>query len=412
MSHTLSSSTTTMDSDSDYEFDSDYETSTFLAYVDEPDADDVAASPLDTRLGGQPIWLHPDSPAPKELMECLNCHKQMPMLLQAYSTLEDKYYDRVVYVFSCPEAGCRRKPGSVRALRSIRRDPEREVREKIRDAELKKIEAEQQREKDEARAKKKEAMSSIGSSMFGGAGGEKSSNPFASAGGNPFASAGGNPFAKKEEPKNDKAAAKKEAEDQEVSAEDAATDELIESLQKTKLAEFDYKRDTSVPKFQHGHYLFTEQEYITPESQRELPKGIKIEEEADDGEVTDAAAEAVIDKEYNKLINLDKHFHKFSDIVEHNPEQVVRYEFQGQPLYYAEDEVSYKTSKLLESKKKAFEFQVMPHAISLLSDDILNGMEWGTVLVCVDPEDTLPELDDNSVGYAEEYVGVQWEKEH
>lgn len=393
-----------MDSDSDFEFDSDYETSTYLGFVDEPDSDDIPASPLDTRLGGQPIWLHPDSPASPELMKCLNCHKQMPMLLQAYSTLDDKYYDRVMYVFSCPEPGCRRKPGSVRALRSIRRDPEREVREKKRDAELKKIEEQQQKEKDEARARKKEAMGSIGSNLVGG---DKGSNPFASA--NPFASKSGNPFAKSEDPFAKEVESEKA---EETEAPPSPTDELISSLQKTQLAEFDYKRDVSCPKFQHGHYLYTEQEYLTPESQRELPEGTKIEVEADDGETTDETAEAVIDKEYEKMVNVDKHFHRFSDIVEHNPEQVVRYEFKGQPLYYADDEVTKEVQELLKSEKKAFEFQVMPNAISQVSDDIINGMEWGTIMVCVDPEDELPELDNNNVGYAEEFVGVQWEKEH
>ncbi|KAG5372899.1 20S rRNA accumulation protein 4 [Yarrowia sp. C11] len=408
-----------MDSDSDFEFDSDYETSTYLGFVDEPDSAEIPASPLDTRLGGQPIWLHPESPAPQELMKCLHCHKQMPMLLQAYSTLEDKYYDRVMYVFSCPEPGCRRQPGSVRALRSIRRDPEREVREKKRDAELKKIEEQQQKEKDEARARKREAMSNIGSNLVG----EKSGNPFAS--GNPFSAKSDNPFAKSENPFAKKAEEKaveaaeevktvsEEAEESEdAQSPSSPTDELISSLQKTQLAEFDYKRDVSCPKFQHGYYLYTEQEYLTPESQRALPEGIKIDMEAEDGETTDETAEGVVDKEYEKLVNVDKLFHRFSDIVEHNPEQVVRYEFKGQPLYYADDEVSKEVGELIKSDKKAFEFQVMPNAISQVSDDIINGMEWGTIMVCVDPEDNLPELDKNNVGYAEEFVGVQWEKEH
>lgn len=388
-----------MDSDSDFEFDSDYETSTYLGFIDEADSADIPASPLDTRLGGQPIWLHPDSPPSADLMKCLNCQKQMPMLVQAYSTLEDKYYDRVMYVFACPEPGCRRKAGSVRALRSIRRDPEREVREKKRDAELKKIEEQQQKEKEEAKAKKKEAMGKIGSVMTGDKGGNpfSQSNPFAKND-NPFAK-NDNPFAKKEEEKKDEVVAS------------SPTDELISSLQKTQLAPLPYKRDTSCPKFQHGHYLYTEQEYLTPESHRELPEGIKIETEAEDGEVTDETAEAVLDKEYEKMVNVDNHFHRFSDIVEHNPEQVVRYEFKGQPLYYADDETHKEVSELLKSEKKAFEFQVMPNAISQVSDDIINGMEWGTILVCVDPEDKLPELDENNVGYEEEFVGVQWEKD-
>ncbi len=41
--------------------------------------------------------------------------------------------------------------------------------------------------------------------------------------------------------------------------------------------------------------------------------------------------------------------------------------------------------------------------------DILNGMSWGTIIVCTDEEDYMPEFDRNHVGYVEEWVGVQWE---
>ena len=64
----------------------------------------------------------------------------------------------------------------------------------------------------------------------------------------------------------------------------------------------------------------------------------------------------------------------------------------------------------------------MPKAIMDLEDlgnnrnvginDILNGMSWGTIIVCTDEEDFIPEesFDANQVGYIEEWCGVQWEE--
>ena len=54
----------------------------------------------------------------------------------------------------------------------------------------------------------------------------------------------------------------------------------------------------------------------------------------------------------------------------------------------------------------------MPHAITMLErDDVgLDGMEWGTIIVasctCVPRW-----VDEDGVGYVEEWVGVQWEQQ-
>lgn len=54
----------------------------------------------------------------------------------------------------------------------------------------------------------------------------------------------------------------------------------------------------------------------------------------------------------------------------------------------------------------------MPHAIAMLeADDVsLDGMEWGTIIVCACH--CVPKrVDADGVSYVEEFVGVQWEQQ-
>lgn len=62
-------------------------------------------------------------------------------------------------------------------------------------------------------------------------------------------------------------------------------------------------------------------------------------------------------------------------------------------------------------QKRYFEFQLMPHAITMLEADDpgLDGMEWGTVIVAACTCAPL-HVDSNGVGYVEEWAGVQWEQ--
>ncbi|KAK7678866.1 hypothetical protein QCA50_018168 [Cerrena zonata] len=131
----------------------------------------------------------------------------------------------------------------------------------------------------------------------------------------------------------------------------------------------------------------------------------------------------------------DKYFENFTNVVKHNPSQILRYDLGGKPLLYnGKDEVAKKF--IIEegkdfnvpnpgynpSSKRQFELQLMPQTIMNLEqledsnniaiNDILNGMSWGTIIVCTDIEDYIPEenFDENHVGYIEDWCGVQWEE--
>ncbi|ODQ64420.1 hypothetical protein NADFUDRAFT_47607, partial [Nadsonia fulvescens var. elongata DSM 6958] len=106
-----------------------------------------------------------------------------------------------------------------------------------------------------------------------------------------------------------------------------------------------------------------------------------------------------------------------------NPEQIIRYEFEGKPLLYSNGDkvakryLAHATPDIplcpLSREQRVYELQLMPHAIEYLEagEDIsLNkGMEWGTIIVATSRADAMPELDERGIGYTEEWVDVQWE---
>ena len=135
---------------------------------------------------------------------------------------------------------------------------------------------------------------------------------------------------------------------------------------------------------------------------------------------------------------MDKTFQRFADRLSQNPEQVLRYEFAGQPLLYSKtDAVGKLLAPAIEGKVRTvaspngasgglmiprctscgagrvFEMQLTPHAITELEAEemSIDGMDWGTVIVGACSEDC-QEKDKakGDVGYVEEWVGVQWEE--
>jgi pre-rRNA-processing protein TSR4 len=133
---------------------------------------------------------------------------------------------------------------------------------------------------------------------------------------------------------------------------------------------------------------------------------------------------------------IDKTFQKFADRLAQNPEQVIRYEFKGQPLLYSKSDAVGKLLTPLQAQNakitvhqgpggariprcencgsgRVFEVQLTPHAITELEAEDMNleGMEWGTIIVGVCEVDCLPRgTDPGKVGFCEEWAGVQWEE--
>lgn len=174
------------------------------------------------------------------------------------------------------------------------------------------------------------------------------------------------------------------------------------------------------------YFLYVESEHLFDNSATDMAVNQRFElvdasTSNDNDEWSSATADATDDN------TIDKVFQKFADIVAQNSEQVVRYERSGTPMMYSKSDAvasQITRSGVYDSNliprcplcggNRVFEFQLMPYTIEILEQasgiDMVNGMEWGTMIVATCEKDCLPTIDDRGVGYAEEWVGVQWEE--
>ncbi|KAL6450454.1 LOW QUALITY PROTEIN: TSR4 20S rRNA accumulation protein 4 [Candida maltosa Xu316] len=365
----------------------------------------------DTFIGGQPIWLHPDSKPSEKSLTCDVCQQKLALYLQAFAPMQGKLYDRVIYLFGCKNTKtCSNKKGSVKVIRGIIRDKETvdRIKQENQDALNKEMDAKLKLEK------KKQLNEELTKDLFKK---KDTANPFGGSS-NPFASPfGSNPFDKKSQEEK-KPEEKKQPSYSEVAAKNAPKPKPVKKL------------DVELPEY-NGYFVYTDNERFKKQvNDPELDKYKHLIENADNDDFDDTVGSSTTDSALNpqtSKISKDKYFENFSNTVKHNPGQVLRYYLGGKPiLYNGKDEVAKKfltnppnipRPAYNPSSERQFELQLMPKAIMDLEDateisDILNGMSWGTIIVCTDVEDYIPEenFDENQVGYIEEWCGVQWEE--
>ncbi|CCC67451.1 hypothetical protein NCAS_0A08930 [Naumovozyma castellii] len=376
----------------------------FLAFVDTPVKEEDELTIEDTFIGGQPIWLHPDSVPSPEILRCGACKKSdnMKLLLQAFSPLDydqveaiqERYNlknmnyinandDRVLYIFICTK--CQRRGNSIRCIRGVKKNKS-DHSEILSD---------------------KMASISMGKDFqinpFDLSKGEDQ-NPFGS---NPFQnSTSSNPFEVKKGPNE--------------TPKTVPSEMSTKALRKLHDSQKDKEYDTT--KSFRNYLLYVEEEtFKNKPDHLKLPKNLKIDKEALDltGEnETDLEKNPVkLDPRTEKLAKFldDEVFQKFEEIVGYNPQQVLRYDLGGKPLFYAESKIDIERTVpnpgFNPSSKRVFEMQLMPKMILDLEEtaSLTDGMEWGTILVFTDVENYIPTFDDHDVGYVEECVKVQWE---
>lgn len=397
----------------------------FLAFVDTAVKESDQMTIEDTFIGGEPIWLHPDSIPETKLMECGNCHssENMKLLLQAFSPLDEeqmeevqlKYNrrqvnlesissndDRVLYVFICTKCG--RNDKAIRCIRGVKRNTTSAL---STDDTIANVIA------DEGKNFQINPFDLNNNNSNN----NKSDNPFGSSNSNPFQlnNNGGdesNPFAKPsstEEPKDVK---------------NSKNEPSTKTLRKLHDSEKDKAFDKS--KSFKNYLLYVEEERFNKKPDHlKLPKNLKINKEAlelpeDTNIEEDLDKDPIkVDPRTEKLSQFldDDTFQKFQEVVGYNPSQVLRYDIGGIPLFYSR----VANVKLFEnaipkpdynsSSQRIFEMQLMPKMILDLEEtvSIKEGMEWGTIMVFTDIENALPTLDQHKVCYVEEYVKIQWE---
>lgn len=369
----------------------------------------------------------------------------MVLLLQLNAELPDRFpgHERRLYVFSCKRKSCRRKEGSIRALRGVRVSPEATA-------------AKEPVSKPTTAPAVPPPTTGLGEALFGVKPGSAAANaaarvnPFASPSSTTTTGATANPFAPK--PASTPAAAanlftQPSATPSPSATEPATTTTTTATTTATLPQTFASVLSLNAePPLTHGpppppepwpplsqqpapypvRWLAdVDYETLDPIKLPAVPQRTTADEMDLDGGSGSGGKE---DKEVFES-SMDATFQKFADRVGQNPEQCVRYEFGGQPLLYSKTDA---VGKLLHhhsgEKVKAgsgiprcpncgagrvFEVQLTPHAIQELEveEDGLDGMDWGTIIVGVCERDCQERgQKPGETGYVEEWAGVQWEE--
>lgn len=378
----------------------------------------------------------------------------MVLLLQLNAELPDRFpgHERRLYVFACKRKACRRKDGSIRAIRGVRISPDFG-----------------KRSQEPAQAKEntaqKAASQGLGEALFGVKPATTSAttpranpfmtssaaaaNPFAATPSSPAAAAAANPFAQPQAtpaaasgggPENPAVAAATPAAASDLPRTFAETLSLnnAQAVHGPPRPPEPWPEEAAQPAPYPVRWLAdAEYETLDPTPLPAVPSTTRgtLDMEAEGGEGSGGGRGGKEDKEVFES-SMDATFQKFADRVGQNPEQCIRYEFAGQPLLYSKADA---VGKMLhpgsggaEKVKvgsaagagamprcgncgagRVFEVQLMPRTIQELEvdEDGLDGMDWGTIIVGVcerDCQERSARVGES--GYLEEWVGVQWEE--
>lgn len=363
----------------------------------------------------------------------------MALLLQLNGDLPQRFpgHERRLYLYTCRRKPCRRKEGSIRGFRATR----------IAKGTAARL-YEQKKPAIEPAETPKPSIG-LGTQLFGG----PSTVP-GSAGQNPFSSgsaSASNPFATSSSAGPSSSPAPASDEDSQPSDTAVKADQLAETYaSKLNLATSQtnghveekpepWPPSEGLAKAYTRYHLDADYEIMAATETADSASTAKVTEMEIDGESSGAAGSSTgaDDKELFES-SMDKTFQRFADRIRHNPEQILRYEFDGAPLLYSSTDMVGKrlhnheqgnaNGKITTSGAKGlpscancgarlkFELQLTPHAIDRLEVDepaaaVLDGMDWGTIIFGVCEKDCAARgVEEGEVGYVEQWVGVQWEE--
>ena len=381
-------------------------------------------------------WLDASKPPSAAFARCNVCKDLMVLLLQLNAELPDRFpgHERRLYVFSCRRKSCRRKEGSIRAVRGVRAPAETSPTTVAKESQPK-----------EAPVAPKAASQGLGEALFG------VKLPTAGSRPNPFASSSSpsiNPFAPKSTPAANPfsttpaapapapAAAPSPTADQTAASTlpttfaSALTLNTPPTTAPTPPAPEPWPAATSLPPPYPTRWL-GDADYETLDPLPAIPQAVDITGmDMDETSTGGSGGGGKEDKEVFESV-MDSTFQKFADRVGQNPEQCIRYEFAGVPLLYAKGDavgrmlhVGESGSGKVASAKgmprcgncgagRVFEVQLTPQAIVELEceEEGMEGMDWGTVIVGVCERNCQARgVGAGEAGYLEEWAGVQWEE--
>lgn len=396
------------ESDSSSDDGEDYSTTNVtLGYAaTESTGDDIS------HLGGYPTWLDAKQTPPTALAKCKVCNGYMSLLLQLNADLQQYFPhdERRLHLLCCRKKTCSKKIGSVRAIREVRKGETRE--RKVKQSE---------------QAQPSKPTQGLGSALFGGSGPTASvngANPFStsSAGAqsmaNPFSSLGSSSTLAAKPPQRPV--------DEVQPPTESFADKLRiasepDSSEKDKEPPEPWPDQSQFPPPFTSFYL----DAYPEELEKEPSDGPKAGSSKTEYDMEESGSGAALEKDTFES-SLDKTFQKFSDRIAQNPEQVLRYEYKGEPLLYSGSDgvasrfvVPHGKSGAVRGMprceicgaQRVFELQLVPGLIYELEKDeamdLEDGMEWGTVIVGTCSNNCGVA---GQVSFREEWVGVQWEE--
>lgn len=139
--------------------------------------------------------------------------------------------------------------------------------------------------------------------------------------------------------------------------------------------------------------LFKEWELIVDEEDEEDSKDVDVGEEMDKlrklmeekkaGTLSNVSEDEL--EQYTKTMPEDKVFNKFNKRVARHPDQVLRYDRGGQPLWItgnSGDSIVDVPKCQYCNGERQFEFQIMPQLLNFIGVGIeLNSIDWGVLVV-------------------------------
>lgn len=358
----------------------------------------------------------------------------MGLLLQLNGDLPERFpsHERRLYIFACKSKPCRRKEGSIRAIRAVRASKESTGKEEETSSST----------PPRQEAGPKPPSQNLGNTLFNSTPAPltyANLNPFStSTAPNPNSISPSNPFSA---PENVSLASKP--------AQTPSAENLPATFaQKVRLSSpppdppqlpSPWPPESEFPPPYLSYYLDADFETLDAPSPTQSssnhakldgdqPSNTNGDEPTDDADAFESP--------------LDKTFHRFADRLAQNPLQVLRYEFGGSPLLYSKSDAVGRifahsatpgnnnnnkkitttrhpspTAEIPRCKnchaERMFELQLTPQAIAELEVDQegIEGMEWGSVVLGVCGRDCEAKgVRKGEVGWVEEWVGVQWEE--
>lgn len=114
-------------------------------------------------------------------------------------------------------------------------------------------------------------------------------------------------------------------------------------------------------------------EWISVEYEENLiaQQKVKTQEYVESSE-TGGSHEEWSGEKYEKSTILEKSFEKFKKVMERNPEQILRYEFNGEPMWNNQ-KFKPTVSTCQCGAQRVFEFQIMPQAINWISQNLFQA---------------------------------------